>query len=241
MEKSEVVKYLGLFVFAVMALSMIAAVFIYNPNTSTTTGEDPFPQAQENTFTYSLSFDTRAIKELSAMRFAAVTSEPDKVLIDNMVFKTPGVSKVSSTFRKEKMDDNSWVYLAEITSKKDTDLSALANSIGDLNVFDKEQGFDSMKYISVSVPSSVMIHNTDLNIDRNYSFTTTTLSSIARQSTVINDEITVGGTIQLKGNVILALELVESVNKTQAAQMDELLKQMQIDENKSVDVNAPAQ
>jgi len=241
MEKSEVVRYLGLFVFAVMALSMIAAVFIYNPNPTTTTGEDPFPQAQENTFTYSLSFDTRAIKELSAMRFAAITSEPDKVLIDNIVFKTLGVSNVSSTFRKEKMDDNSWVYLAEITSKKDTDLSALADSIGDLNVFDKEQGFDSMKYISISVPSSVMIHNTDLNIDRNYSFTTTTLSSIARQTTAINDEITVGGTIQLKGNAILALELVEKLNKTQAAQMDELLKQMQIDENKTIDVNVPAQ
>jgi len=240
MDKAQLVRFLGLFVFVVMALSMVAIGVLSVDKNSTNTNDDQLPSPTENAFTYSLSFDTNALKELSSMRIGAMTSQTNKAEIDAAVLKVEGVSKVSSQFKKTSVDANEWVYLAEISLKKGSDASSVAKEISDINFFGKEQGFEAMKYITISSPSSVMLHNADLNIDRNFSFPMSTTSALSNLATQSGDELVVEGTIKVQGKAILALELIEKENKTQEKLLEDYMKQIQADQNKPLDSNVPS-
>jgi len=240
MDKSQIVRFLGLFVVAVMALSMLAMGLLYVDKGNNTDTGDQLPSPTENAFTYSLSFDTIALKELSSIRVGAMTSHTNKAEIDENVLKVEGVSKVSSQFKKTSADANQWVYIAEISLKKGFDVSSVAQNISDINFFDKEQGFEAMKYISISSPSSVMLYNADLNIDRNFSFPNSTLSALSNITTQSGDELVVEGSIKVQGKAILALELIEKENKTQTKQLEDYINQLQIDQNALIDSNTPS-
>ncbi|MFA6065531.1 MAG: hypothetical protein WCW44_06115 [archaeon] len=242
MDKSTMVKGLGIFILVVMAFSMIAGAFLMadrgsNPD-QTTDPNTNLPEPNATVFSYSMSFDANAVKDLSSIRVGAITSVLDKASIDAKVLKVDGVSKVSSQFKKTTPDANDWVYLADVALKKTADAQSVASAIGDLNVFDKNQGFDAMKLITISVPSSIMLHNVDLNIDRNYSFPSTTLSTLAQMSTTAGDELLVSGSIQLQGSAVISLNLIEEQNLTKQKLYEEFLRQMQIDQNKPIDTNA---
>jgi hypothetical protein len=241
-EKSTIVKWLGIFVLIVMGASMFAAIFLYNPQNSTpSSDEDAFPVAtsQDKQFSYSLAFDTNVLKELSLIKFAALTNLYDIGRIDSSVMKIQGVSKISSEFRKDSMDANEWVYYAEISLKKDADSASAAQSIFDLNYFNHEAGYDARKYVSIAAPPSILIHNTDLNVDRNFVFTQSTLPALASLGTSINDELSVTGTIVLQGKAIIDLQVIEAVNKTRSKLYEDLVKQLQADQNKPLDTNSP--
>ena len=246
MNNQTVIKALGIFIFVVMALSMLAFAYIYmgkdTTSSSGTNTSDSFPQATSATYNYTLTFDTNVLTELNAGKFGAMTNYSNKAEIDSAVLKVEGVSKVTSQFKKESFDANSWVYLAELSIKRNYDLSEIAKKIGDLNYFDKVQGWDSMKYVTVAVPSSLMIHNVDLNMDKNFSFPTATISALASSQTKPGDEIVVSGSMQAQGTAILSLQLTEKTNKTQQAQqLAEIMKQLQQDQNKPVDTNTSQQ
>ncbi len=243
MKQEEKVKYLGIIILILMAFSMIAGIaisVITNPiETDNTTNDLPDPTA--TTFNYSLSFDANAIKDLSSFRTALVTSFEDKILIDTEVKKVDGVSSVNSQFRKDSTDSNSWIYLAEVTIKKTANLNEVLNGVYSVKYFDANADKLAMKHMTINVPKNVMLHNTDLNIDRNYSFSSTTLSALTQINTMPSDELTVEGTIQLQGNAIVAIELIESMNKTEQdrlvkeweAQMVDSNQQLTIDTNNS--------
>ncbi|MFA5931035.1 MAG: hypothetical protein WC821_01855 [archaeon] len=237
MDKQTIVKYLGILVLVVMAFSMLAAGMLSANRSASDTSTDPLPQAKDNPFDYTLTFDANAIKELSSARFGGLTTETDKSLIDSAVLKVEGVSKVTSKFSKTSLDANNWVYLAELTVKKGFDVVSVTQKISDLNFFEKEN-FQAMKYMTISVPSYIMLHNIDLNIDRNFSFPTATSYSLVGTSTASGDEIVVNGQITVQGSAVLALELIESTNKTQERAMQEYLNQLQLDQNITVDTNA---
>ena len=243
MKQEEKVKYLGIIILVLMAFSMIAGIaisVITNPvQTDDTTNDLPDPTA--TTFNYSLSFDANAIKDLSSFRTALVTSFEDKILIDTELKKIEGVSSVNSQFRKDSTDSNSWIYLAEVTIKKTANINEVLSKIYSIKYFDADADKLAMKHMTINVPKNVMLHNTDLNIDRNYSFSSTTLSALTQITTAPSDELTVEGTIQLQGNAIVAIELIESLNKTAQdrmikeweAQMVDLNQQLIIDTNNS--------
>ncbi len=242
MDKTTMVRGLGIFILVVMAFSMIAGAFLMADRSNTPTETDPnadntLPEPNATTFNYTMSFDSNAIRDLGTIRVGAMTSTLDKAGIDSKVLKVEGVSKVSSQFRKNTPDANDWVYLADVVLKKTYDPQTVAIAIGDLNVFDKNQGFDAMKLISISVPSSIMLHNTDLNIDRNYSFPSTTLSALAQMNTTPSDELTISGSIQLQGSAVISLNLMEQTNWTKQKLYEEFLKQMQADQNAPIDAN----
>ena len=248
LDKQTIVKGLGLFILVIMALSMLAGAFLMADNkgsgsdTTTPNPDDFFPEANATPFTYNITFDSNVLKELDSARFGAMTSSINKAGIDANILKIEGVSKVASQFKKTQSDSNAWVYLAELTFKKGTDKQGVIKLISDLNVFDKSQGSDAMKYVTIKTPTSVMLHNTDLNIDRNFSFDTENLSTVSALTplgTMPTDEITLSGQIKLQGKSILSLELMETENKTQMAQWEEMMKQIQIDSNTPIDTNIP--
>ena len=238
MDKTQIVKYLGIFVLVVMALSMAAVILSVDKySNSTSDSTDTLPVAKDNPFDYTLTFDANAIKDLSGARVAAMTTQTNKTIIDSAVLKIEGVSKVTSQFKKTSVDSNSWVYLAEVSMKKGADLFVITKALSDLNFFDKAQGIQAMKYITIAVPSSVMIHNVDLNIDRNFSFPSTTLSALASVGTQSGDELIVTGTITVQGKVINAISLMEQQNLTKDKQLQDLTNQIQIDTNAPIDSN----
>ena len=98
-----------------------------------------------------------------------------------------------------------------------------------------------MKHMTINVPKSVILHNTDLNIDRNYSFPSTTLSTLTQINTLPGDELTVEGTIQLQSTAIVSIELIESVNKTAQERMIQEWQAQMVDANQEIvlDTNTP--
>ncbi|VVB76211.1 Uncharacterised protein [uncultured archaeon] len=237
MDSAKTVRLVGIIVAVVMALSMVSFAFIYvdRSGTNTGTGND-LPQATDKPFDYTLSFETTALKDLGSMKIALMTSSTDKTIIDSAVLKIDGVSKVTSQFKKSNLDANDWVYLADIVLKKNTDASGVAVKIIDLNYFDSTQGFDARKQITVSAPAWVILKNTDLNIDRNFSFTTTTLPTLAMIGTAAGDKLQVDGTITVQGAAINALSLYETINLTKNPIKD---LNIPIDANALADTNAP--
>ncbi|MFA6268361.1 MAG: hypothetical protein WCW13_05470 [archaeon] len=245
MEKEKIVQFLGIFVFAFMALSMLAAGVLYNEkDTSSTTNTDTLPQAQENAFNYTLTFNAITTKELASLRLGAMTSESNKTLIDASVMKVEGISKVTSIFRKTAFDSNSWLYLAEVSLKKNYNAAQVSDSIKAISYFDQSQDPQAMKYMVIAVPSSAFIHNVDLNIDKNFSFPATTLSTLANSATQVGDEISVQGTAKIQGKAIMSIELIEIKNISQEKRIEEILKNI-ADQNASVgspnqtDLNLP--
>jgi len=244
MDNSTMVKTFGIIILIVMAFSMIAGAFLMadrgnTPDATVDPNAEVLPEPNATTFNYTLTFDANVIRDLGSIKFGAMTSSIDKPSIDAKVLKVEGVSKVTSQFSKLSPDANDWVYLADIVLKKNADAQTVASAVGDLNAFDKNQGFDAMKRITISVPTSVMLHNVDLNIDRNFPFTSTTLSALAQMSTVSSDEITVSGSIQIQGSAIVSLNLVEQANKTSAKLYEEYLQQITQDQNTIIDTNTP--
>ncbi len=237
MKQNETVKLIGIIVLVVMAFSMVAGIAISvmnNPIQTNSSSNDNTLEPTATVFSYTLSFDANAIKDLSSFRTALVTSFEDKTLIDAQVKKIGGVSTVSSQFRKDSADANTWIYLAEITVKKGTSINDVLTGIYSISYFDSNSDKIAMKHMTISVPSSVMLHNTDLNIDRNYSFPSTTLSALTGMSTLSGDELTVEGTIKLQGTVLNSVELLESVNKTAQARMIQEWQNQINDQNKIV-------
>jgi hypothetical protein len=232
-KQEEKVKYLGIIILVLMAFSMIAGIaisVINNPIQPDNTNND-LPDPTATTFNYSLSFDANAIKDLSSFRTALVTSFDDKLLIDAELKKVSGVSTVSSIIRKDDATAINWTYLAEVTIKKTANINEVLNGIYLVKYFDANADKLAMKHMTINVPKSVMLHNTDLNIDRNYSFTSTTLSALTQISTMPSDELTVEGTIQIQGSAIVSIELIESANKTAQSRMIEEWEAQMIDQN----------
>jgi len=232
MDSKKTVRIVGIIVAVVMALSMISFALIYvdrQPTGTDTT--NTLPVATDKPFNYTLSFEATALKDAGAIKIALMTSNSNKALIDLAISKIEGVSKVTSQFKKNSLDSNDWVYLADITLKKNTDIVSTITKMLDVNYFNAAGGFDARKQITVSAPSWVMLKNTDLNIDRNFSFTTTTLPALASIGTTTGDKLQIDGTITVQGSAINALSLYETVNLTQKAPQDL---------NKPTDANTPA-
>jgi len=219
LKNNKILKWFGLFIVAVMALSMLAAGLLYRENDSSDTTADAadiLANQNQATFNYEITFDTNTLKELNALRFAAKTSLTDKQAIDDAVLGVEGVSKISSKFVKQP-NETDWYYFAEVTLKRTSDTLAVSDAISLLEVFDSEEGsFEAMKYMTIASPGKVSIHNTDLNVDRDFNFEVTTLSAIVSLETLPEDSITVSGTMTLKGNAIQSLDLLEQMNNTGA-------------------------
>jgi len=236
MNKDSVLKFVGIFIVAFMALSMIAVAFLYagdNSGNGNTNQNPNVPTLDTTAFSYNASFDSVVLKELKSGRFTAFTSSLDKAAIDAAVLKVDGVSKINTQFRKSATDSNEWVYFADITYKTNANIASTINSIFDLNFFNqaRRSEFVSVKYVTVKAPPFTIIKNTDLNIDKNFSFPSSTLSILAGVETIAGNEINVGGKVSLKGNDISSIELFEYQNLTLAREYEEALQKLQIDSN----------
>jgi len=226
MENSTILKIVAIFIVVFMALSMIAAGLLYVENPSSSNPQsgstDTLPEPTASTFTYNVSFDANALKALDSIKIAPYTASADKAAIDSAILKIEGVSRVSSQFKKPALDSNVWYYIADISLKKNADSADIAQKIFDYNLFDQSKRFEffAAKYMTISAPASTMIHNTDLNIDRNYSFDSTTLSALANLSTTPGDNLIISGTIQLQGKTVLSLSLAEERNLTKEKLFD---------------------
>ena len=251
MENHQIVKILAVVIVVVMAFSMLAAGFLYanngSSNSDSTNPADVLPTPSVTPFTYDVSFDGNALKELSTIKVATYTTNADKALIDSAVLKVDGVLKVNSQFKKTATDANDWIYIADVSLKKNSDAVAISANIFDVNYFEQSRktDFSAAKYITVSAPSSVMLHNSDLNMDRNFSFESQTLTAYASLATTAGDELLIGGTVTVSGTTITSLLLSEQLNKTKQPKFD--LNQLVIDSNSSakdnsvtIDVNKPS-
>jgi hypothetical protein len=211
-------KIVAILIVAFMAFSMIAAGLLYVQTPSKSNNQNPgdstLPEPTGTPFTYNVSFDSNAIKELDSIKVAPFTISSDKASIDSAIMKIDGVARISSQFKKPALDANEWYYIADISLKKSADSTGVVQKIFDLNFFDQSKRieFFAAKYITILPPPYVMLHNTDLNIDRNYSFDSTTLSALANLSTSAGDNLVISGSIQLQGKTVLSLSLAEERN-----------------------------
>jgi hypothetical protein len=238
-EQTKMVRYFGILVAAIMAFSMIAGIgymVLNDPIIQNNNNDNPL-EPTVSSFNYSLSFDANAIRDLSSFRVGLLTSLEDKAILDAEVKKVEGVSTVASQFRKDSTDSNEWIYLAEISVKKNAKLETVLEGIYAITYFKESSDKMAMKHMTISVPKSVMLHNADLNIDRNYSFASTTLSALTNISTVAKDELVVTGSITLQGSVITAIELIESQNKTEENRLISQIQTQEVDKNIFVDLN----
>lgn len=242
-EKDKVYKALGLFIVIFMALSMIAAAALYvQSDSSSSSGATPdtLPQAQASSFDYNVSFQTKSVKDAGTLKLATITSIVDKAAVDAAVLKVAGVSKVTSSFSKTSPDSTNWFYVATITLKTGSSAETVANAVFDLNEFDQSQraAFGALKVIVISAPASTIIHNTDLNIDRNFSFESTTLSALAQLATQPGDDLLIFGTMTVQGKTALSMSLSEEKNLTQEKMLQEYITQMSTDTNSQVVIDS---
>ncbi|MFA5763690.1 MAG: hypothetical protein WC915_02670 [archaeon] len=216
MEKDLLVKIIGIIVVIALAGSMLAAVLVYAPDTTTPTDNlDAINQEQTSSFDYQISFDTNVLANLNSIRVALQTTELNKQDIDLAIGKVSGVSRIaSSEFRNL---TEGWYYFAEIDLKKNVIIEDVVQEIKDLNYFD---GLEQvMKRVSINTPGEALdVYNADNNITRKFTFEYPTTYTIAPLETMPGDVINVSGTITLQGKTILGLELIESTNNTAATQ-----------------------
>jgi len=226
MDNAAIVKYLGIFIVLVMAVSMLAAAFLYGPQ------QETVPQNVELTpetteFTYQASFDTTVISELSFLNFKALTTEIDKTKIDSALSSIQGVSRVMSKFYKSQSEK--WIYDANIYLTRSTNSNEIKDQISDINYFSKELGEQEFtKKVTVSSPGKVELKNSQLNITRDYNFDGIILTALVYFETRPLDKISVNGTIILKGKDITFVELIESNNSSSAPQTYSVDKTLEI-------------
>lgn len=231
LEQEKMVKYFGIFVAVTMVISLFAYVGYVALSDPIIPSEEDYFEPNATLFSYNLSFDTNAIKDLSSFRVALTTSIEDKVMIDSEIKKIEGVNNIASQFKKEDISSKEWIYFAEVMLKKNASISQVVDSIYSLDFFDSSFEKVAMKHMTISVPKSVILHNPDLNIDRNYSFTTPVLSALTSIDTLPGDELIVEGLISLQGSLINSIELIEIENKSL---QERLMKEF---ETQVIDVN----
>ncbi|MCX6803223.1 MAG: hypothetical protein NTY48_01480 [Candidatus Diapherotrites archaeon] len=244
MKKDNMLKLLGIFVVVFMAGSMAAAVLYSDKDNSSSNNNntvDTLPEPQTSEFNYTVSFDANALKELGTVKLVAFTSVLDKELIDNAVLSKGKVSKISSKFVKESLDSNDWMYLADLSFKKNS-LSAVAIAeIFDINYFNsaRRTDFGAAKYITITAPKYLILHNSDLNIDRNFPLENNVLSALAGLNTTTGDNLIISGKMTVNGKVIVSVELSEQRNLTQEKILNDSAAQ-NIDLNSIIiDSNSP--
>ena len=215
MAKESKMQKWGLVIVIVMAASMFALPFLYSGDDQPT-DNTPVDQSLTDgtTFTYTTTFDANVIKELNSIRFAVSTSVLDKTSIDQAVLKVNGIANIASEFRKN--DANTWLYVATATLKKNFSADEVINGIFDLSYFNGEQA--AYKYVTINSPTQVLLQNTQLDLNRKFSFENATLSALVPLGTQIGDSISVDGTVKLQGNQITAAEFIQNSNNTAAPQ-----------------------
>jgi len=206
MKQETLMKTVGIVIVAVMAFSMIAVAFTSMQNNPSTDNSGINTNPILNSFTYDLDFSSTAIKELNSFRMVAKTSNLDKSEIDTAIQKMDGVSKVGSEFRNNA--NGVWDYFAEITLKKTANLEDILNQIFELEYFTDAEKV-AMKYMTISSPGKLLLYNTELEINRNFEFSSTTLPALVSIETMPGDVINISGSVTLKGMDITALELIE--------------------------------
>lgn len=232
------IRAFAVFVVTMMALSMVALILYVPPNP---TNEDTPPEPIVSRYNYTLSFDSNVVRDIWIIKAFAFTDVFDKDAIDNHVLDINGVLKVSSQFKKESIDSVDWLYVAEIVVNRGSNIRRIVNDFLDINFFNKEKRDESgaLKQMTIVAPKNLMIHNVDLNIDRNFSFETDSLPVWVNTDTSIGDELAVQGNMVMQNKDIIELLLVEVRNITTDRIIEQLMQQVQ-DQNKSFDSNAPS-
>ena len=227
MEQDMILKAGGIIIVVVMALSMIAVagISVMEQGTNSGNGSNINTNPIVTPYAYDLEFNTSAIKELNSFRMVAGTTHLTKTDIDNAIKDIDGISKISSEFRKAQ--DSSWLYYAEITLKKTAVLDDAINNIYALEYFDTGEKV-AMKYMTISSPGELELYNKDLDINRNFTFAASTLPALVGIETMPGDEISVSGTVTLKGKEVTALELMENNNITGSPQYFSTQETLQI-------------
>ena len=220
MEQETLMKTVGIAIVVVMAFSMIAVAFISTQNNPSTDSDGINTNPIINSFEYQLDFETTTIKELNSFRMVAKTSNLDKSQIDNAIQEMDGVSKVGSEFRNNA--NGVWDYFAEITLKKTANLNDILNQIFELEYFVGTEKV-AMKYMTIASPGELILYNSELDINRNFTFTQTTLPALVFIETMPGDTISVGGSVTLRGVDITALELIENEAQPQYYSVNETL------------------
>jgi hypothetical protein len=227
MDKQQMLRLLGAFVGVVMVVSMFAVALLSGGNDNSGSDVVIDDSLQPSVFTYSVSFDSEVMKELSSLKFYGYTSEVNIQDIDRVIIAIDGVRSVRSSFTVTGGDE--WGYVAEITTKKDYSLVEIANQINSLEYFSFTE---SAKYVTIASPTEeVLLVNDVLGLDKNYLFEEGTLSAIVAVDTLPGHEIYVNGEVKLQGNTIVSLELYEYLNYSTA-----------IDQNSEIsidDLNVP--
>lgn len=212
MEEETRNKFIGIFIAVAMFGSLIAAGFIYaDPDAITTNNANPndILDRQISTQNFEINFDSSVLKELNSVRIAASTNETNKNNIDISVRSIENVSRISSSqFVKQ---GEGWYYFAEIELERDSSINEVLNEIFSLSYFTGEIE-ESLKRVTIETPESTTLYNSDLNLERNFIFNFETTVALASVNTLPRDEISVSGEIQLRGNEIVSLNLVESSN-----------------------------
>ncbi len=216
MEQQDIVKYGGIGIAVIMLFSMFAIGVLYMGKNDSPS-DVPTPAAPASEFTYATTFDSTVIKEASAINFVGVTTSMEKMIIDQAIEKISGVRAVSSNLQV--LQDGKIGYFAEISLKKDFSANDVFTQILELEFFSNEAGnFEARKYVTITLPKEeIDIYNSDLNIDRTYSFDSnifTTLTALVSMETLPKDEITITGTINLTGGLLTGYSLEEEINKT---------------------------
>jgi hypothetical protein len=209
MEQETILKIGGIAIVAVMAFSMLAASFLYAPDSSNTNTDGINTNSIINSFEYDIGFESTVVKEINSFRMVAKTSNLNKAQIDKEINSINGISKIGSEFRK--IDDSTWNYYAEVTLKKSANLNETIDLIYALDYFSESDRI-AMKYMTLSSPGPLVLYNPQLDINRNFTFEAAVLPSLVSIETMPGDTVSVNGKITLRGMEVTALELIESAN-----------------------------
>lgn len=216
MNNNDIVKWIGIITLLAMVLSLVAVAFLYGPTQNDSASELSNEQlySTNEEFFYNISFETKTLSELNALRMVAKTDSLEKENIDSAVTKIDGVSRISSRLTKLENFEG-WFYYAEIYLKRGTSASLVAENVLSLDFFSQNsQEQQVLKYMSVSTPGQIKLVGTDSNITRDYNFDSGTVSALVGLSTISGDNVSVSGTIGLIGKNISSLELIEESNLT---------------------------
>lgn len=222
-KRAKLLQAVGIIIVIVMAGSMIAGALSQSEKNFEDQDTGQVPQVEASTFSYDINFEAQVLKELNFVRFRAFTREIDVAKIDSAIKKIGGVKSVSNSAMLKPQSEASadeWIYSVGISLEKGASLSEVTEEILGLGFFSNDEGSYLVEKSATIMPprGALLLHNSTLNIDVNFSFGGKAQSVWVGASTLPNDMILAGGTIKLQGRTLVQSDFHELENKTNAPQ-----------------------
>lgn len=206
--------FFAFFIVFIMVSSIFAFVFLIAPPQK----NEPVPSPMPSEPVTGIAFEAQSIPAKVSRLFPQIiiTSPTNNAQIDQIdseLRKISGILQiVDSRYLTESQSAQqgiNLVYFAQASIANDANVFLLEEKISQISFI---QGTQIARIGLVSLPSSVVFQNPDLNITQTHSFTTPFSNAILSNQTIADDNISVLLQASLSGNTLVSIQAIEEQN-----------------------------